>query len=663
MTYRKLTENEIAALEQQGCSADTWSNIEVAEDFDSSRLRSAHFSGTVRLGRFDGALEVSRGVEEPTGIYDSRVHDCTIGNNTRICNTRAVARYDIGERVLIENVGTLAVSGETAFGNGTEIDVLNEAGRRELPICDRLSAQLAYLIVVYRHDTELIGKLKALVAAYAQSRCSTRGEIGNGARIVNASTVRNVALGPCARVEGALLLEEGTVASTAADPATVGEGVIAREFIVLSGSVVDGGAMIAHTFVGQGVRIGRQFSAENSAFFANCEAFHGEACSVFAGPYTVTHHKSTLLIAAMYSFFNAGSGTNQSNHMYKLGPLHQGVMERGAKTGSSSYLLWPGRIGAFTAVIGKHYNNFDTSELPFSYITESGGRSVLTPAMNLFGVGTRRDSAKWPTRDRRKDPDKLDLIGFDFLSPYTIGKVVRGMEVLRNLYEKASKKAEYVSHKGIAIKRLLVRKACKHYELAVKVFIGEQLALRIKGLAKDASLREVRAQLVAPVKGGGDWLDLAGMPAPADEIRRLREAIAGGELGSLEDIHRELRIIHEGYGSAAWSWCAALIEQRLGVAMSDIAPEQLAGLVGDWREAAVRLNNMVLGDAAKEFDPSSMIGYGLDGDEQTTAADFEAVRGSFESNGFVQGLQKHNGEIERLAAELTAFLGGLAESR
>ena len=86
-------------------------------------------------------------------------------------------------------------------------------------------------------------------------------------------------------------------------------------------------------------RSGKQFSAENSVFFANSEAFHGEAVSVFGGPYTVTHHKSSLLIAGMYSFFNAGSGTNQSNHMYKLGPVHQGILERGSKTGSFAYLL------------------------------------------------------------------------------------------------------------------------------------------------------------------------------------------------------------------------------------------------------------------------------------------------------------------------------------
>ena len=49
---------------------------------------------------------------------------------------------------------------------------------------------------------------------------------------------------------------------------------------------------------------------------------------------------------------NAGSGSNQSNHMYKLGPIHQGTLERGAKTTSDSYILWPARVGAFSLVMG-----------------------------------------------------------------------------------------------------------------------------------------------------------------------------------------------------------------------------------------------------------------------------------------------------------------------
>ena len=169
------------------------------------------------------------------------------------------------------------------------------------------------------------------------------------------------------------------------------------------------GAILHNCFVGQAVRIEKQFSAENCLFFANCFASHGEACSVFAGPYTVTHHKSTLLIAGLFSFFNAGSGTNQSNHLYKLGPVHQGICERGCKTGSNAYLVWPARVGAFSTIIGSHYLHFDTSSMPFSYLLEENGRTILVPGTAIKSVGTVRDEHKWPQRDNRKDPHKLDF--------------------------------------------------------------------------------------------------------------------------------------------------------------------------------------------------------------------------------------------------------------
>ena len=174
---------------------------------------------------------------------------------------------------------------------------------------------------------------------YAAEIRSVTGKIGKKAVMMNCSHIRNVMIGPSAVVDGADRLNEGSVNSCPEDPVFIGPGVIMDHFIVCSGSNITDSAIIDKCFIGQGCVLGKQYSAENSLFFANCGGFHGEACSIFAGPYTVTHHKSTLLIAGIFSFMNAGSGSNQSNHMYKLGPIHQGIVERGSKTTSDSYLL------------------------------------------------------------------------------------------------------------------------------------------------------------------------------------------------------------------------------------------------------------------------------------------------------------------------------------
>ncbi|GAH75927.1 unnamed protein product, partial [marine sediment metagenome] len=272
-------------------------------------------------------------------------------------------------------------------GNGTEASVVNEAGGREIPIYDHLSAHTAYVLAFYRHRPKVIEKLQKMIADYTASVTSSVGLVAKGARIINCRIIKDVKIGPASVIEGVNRLENGSINSCPEDPVYIGPGVFAEDFIVCSGAKITDGTIICKCFVGQGTVLARQYSAENSVYFANCGGFHGEACAIFAGPYTVTHHKSTLLIAGLFSFLNAGSGTNQSNHMYKLGPVHQGVVERGSKTASDSYMLWPAKVGAFTVVMGRHYRNSDTSDLPFSYLIEHEDESVLVPGVNLRSVG------------------------------------------------------------------------------------------------------------------------------------------------------------------------------------------------------------------------------------------------------------------------------------
>jgi len=351
---RPLSAEEVARLSDQGCSCPDWSGVEVAEGFDPGTVRATHFSGRVRLGVFSKPVAFFGGVEKPAGIYNATIHNCTIGNNVYIGQIRNyIANYVIEDDVAIENVDLLAVEGESSFGNGTEVAVVNEAGGREIPIYDKLSAHTAYILAFYRHRPGVIERLGTMIAGYTDSVTSSVGWVAAGARLINCRIIKNLRIGPATVMEGVNRLENGSVNSCVEDPVYIGPGVYAEDFIICSGSKITDGAIISECFIGQCAELAKQYSAEGSVFFANCGGFHGEACSIFAGPYTVTHHKSTLLIAGLYSFLNAGSGTNQSNHMYKLGPNHQGIVERGSKTASDSYMLWPAKVGPFTVVMGK----------------------------------------------------------------------------------------------------------------------------------------------------------------------------------------------------------------------------------------------------------------------------------------------------------------------
>jgi hypothetical protein len=657
MTYRHLTKEETNRLLSQNCFADNWTSITVTEGFSPENIINTRFEGNIKLGNYSGTIEVAKNILQTCGIFNSFISNCEIGDHVYISDVKNLSNYIIEENVAISNIGSMVVMGESTFGNGTEIEVLNEGGGRELPIFDRLSSQTGYLTVVYRHDKDFTGKILGLIREYCESKRSNRGLVQTGARIQDSLIIRNVSVGSYAVISGASLLEEGTIRSCKEAPAFIGIGVVAKKFIILSGSGVDGGVMLDKCFAGQGVKIGKQYSAENSVFFANCEAFHGEACSLFAGPYTVTHHKSTLMIASLASFFNAGSGTNQSNHMYKLGPLHQGILERGSKTGSFSYLLLPCHIGAFTVVMGKHYSNFDTADFPFSYISEEKGKSELTPAMNLFTVGTRRDIDKWPARDRRKDPDKLDLIHFDLFNPYIAGKIINGINILNELAEKTDRKQDYVNYKGISIHRLLLKTTRKYYEMALKIYIGQEVVKRIQGMDHNSTLTDLRNMLTTQdTDGTGKWVDICGLFSPASKIDELVDSVKSRKIRSVDELYENLASIYNNYSKYAWAWCSSLISQQTGDKPENLPVDGLIQIIADWKTNAIKLNNMILKDAEKEFDPGSKIGFGIDGDADTRYSDFQAVRGEYDDNKFVISLQKESNEIEEKADRLIAVL-------
>ena len=580
MSHRKLSNTEITALQNQGCFSSDWSKIEVSDSFSTNSIHQVRFMGNVKLGKLGGPLQTKSGETLTSGLYSCKIDNCEIGDDVLLDGVQLVKNYKIKDRVIIEHVHSISVNAPSSFGNGFEIEVLNEGGGRELKIFDKLSAQLAYILVSYRHNAELVDAINGMIDDYAGKLSSGTGTIGSGTEIINTGTISEVNIGECASINGASLLKNGTIVSNKEAPASVGENVIAKNFIMLSGSKIDGGALVDKSFVGQGVEIGKQFSAENSVFFANSEAFHGEAVSIFAGPYTVTHHKSSLLIAGMYSFYNAGSGTNQSNHMYKLGPVHQGILERGSKTGSFAYLLWPCRIGAYSVVMGKNLASFDTSDFPFSYINVDNERSILTPGMNLFTVGTRRDSEKWPLRDKRKDPVKLDLINFEFLSPYIIQKVFTALDVLQELYDKASKKQETVFYKGIRIKRLMLKSTRKFYNMAVNIFLGDQVIRKLEKLDGAHSMESIRMEL-APGKGAitEKWLDLSGMIASEQAVGQLLGDITSGKVNTLEKISSALERTHAAYEDEVWNWTTRILAERLDLDVSQINADQLLELI------------------------------------------------------------------------------------
>lgn len=657
MTYRNLTGLEVEKLKACGCEADDWNTVFVDAPA-VEHIRRVRFSGTVRFGRFDRVFELPGGVKKHSGISDATLHNVTVGDDCLIENvSNYIANYVIGHDTVLENVDLVVTEGPCRFGNGVVVSVLNETGGREVKICDRLSAQTAYVMAMYRHRPALVKAMDAIVEDYAGRQESATGTIGSNVFIRNTRFLSGVRIGDGAVLSGVNRLRNGSVNSNMEAPVRIGHGVIADDFIISSGSLVEDNTTLTRCFIGQACRFGHAYSASDSLFFANCQGENGEACAIFAGPFTVTHHKSTLLIAGYFSFMNAGSGSNQSNHMYKLGPIHQGVLERGAKTSSDSYILWPSRVGAFSLVMGRHVNHSDTTWLPFSYLIEQQNTTYLVPGVNLRSVGTIRDAQKWPKRDARTDPDRLDSINYNLLSPYTIQKMFKGIQLLKNLQYSSGELSDVYAYHSAKIRNGSLRRGIELYETAITKFLGNSIIKKLENLPAGASDEEIRAALLPVVEGGkGRWIDLSGLIAPKEEVLTLFERVEKGEVRSLDEVDAAFRKMHADYYRMEWTWAYDKFAGFFGYPLESVTAGQVRDIVERWKVAVIGLDRMLYEDAKKEFNLASMTGFGADGSREDKEMDFEQVRGVFESNSFVQAVLEHIRVKEALGNELLGRL-------
>ena len=641
---------EISRLRSQMCTAADWSEIEVAEGFSTDHVFYTRFSGRIRIGAFRKEFILAGGMKKHSGLYHATLHNVVVGDDCCIENVKNyIANYNIGNGSFIENVDIILTDGVSSFGNGVEVSVLNETGGREVMIYDRLSAQQAYVMALYRHRPQLVARLREIIGKYVASVSSPTGTIGSGVTIADAGYIKNVRIGDCCKIEGTARLKNGSINSNAEAPVHIGVGVIGDDFIISSGSSVEDGVTFSRCFIGQACRLGHTYSASDSLFFSNCQGENGEACAIFAGPYTVTHHKSTLLIAGMFSFMNAGSGSNQSNHMYKLGPIHQGIMERGAKTSSDSYLLWPAKIGAFSLVMGRHVSHLDTSNLPFSYLIEQQSTSYIFPGVNLKSVGTIRDARKWPKRDGRTGPDILDCINYNLLSPFTVQKMFRALDILEGILAASGEVSDVYSYMGAKIRSSSLKNGIRYYNIAINKFLGNSIIKRLEdigfpaGTTKEERNAVIRGRLRPDMQAGdGEWVDVSGMIAPKQEVEALLDDIENGAVSDVYRLHSRFEEMHSHYYDYEWTWAYNRIRSFYGIEPSQITVSDVIGIVERWKEAVVGLDRMVYEDARKEFSLAAMTSFGADGDADIRSLDFAEVRGGqFESNPFVMETLDH----------------------
>ncbi len=585
---RNLSTQEITQLESQNCTAEDWSLILVSDDFDPNYVRNVEFYGQVSMGSFNAICEISEGFNKHTGIRNASLRNVTIGDNCLIENIRGfINNYSIGNDCVIANVGTIETTSNASFGEGTVISVLNEVGDGNVMIFDGLNSQLASLMCKYEQDTDFTTAVRQLIHNYIDDkrRNTTCGTIRNHVRIVNTGKITNCHIGSNCVIEGASLLCECTLKSVPEAIVKIGTGVIIESCVIFNGSTISNNAKLERCFVGEACKITDGFTAESSLFFANNYMSNGEACAAFCGPFSASHHKCSLLIGAEFSFYNAGSNTNFSNHAYKMGPLHWGTLERGTKTASGSYILMPAKIGTFSVCFGKLMHHPDTRKLPFSYLIAYGEDMYLIPGRNLTTVGLYRDIRKWPKRDKRPAGGKNSIVNFDWLSPFSVGGIMVAKRTLEALLEVSGDVESYNYHDYV-IKNSSLKKGIKYYDIALRIYMG--------AVMKRHRLEQPRSSV-----GTGKWSDLSGLLIPLTEEQRIVQAIKDGSLNTVDAVREEFLAANANYNEYRWAWSYRLICEYYG--LSTITDADALRIQDDYIKARRAWIAEIRKDAEREF--------------------------------------------------------------
>ena len=588
--YRPLTTEEIEVLKHNDCWAEDWTSVNVSEDFKPNFMHRVMLYGEINIGSFNKNVEVSQGFVKHSGINNATLRNVTIGDDCLIENVgNFINNYTIGDDCYISNISTMETTEGATYGEGNLVSVLNEVGEGNVILFSDLNSQLAAFMVKHFPDKEMKEKIRQLIKTDIDNKMPDRGQIGNNVKIINTKEITNCVINDYCEVNGASRLSDCTLLGSVHGNVYIGTGVITENSIIAEGASVINSVKIQDCFVGEACQLSNGFTASASVFFANSYMSNGEACAAFCGPFTASHHKSSLLIGGMFSFYNAGSATNFSNHAYKMGPMHWGILERGSKTASGAYLLMPATLGSFSVCFGKLMHHPNTRNLPFAYLIADGDKMFLIPGRNITTVGLYRDIKKWPKRDLRAMENRKSIVNFDWLSPYSVGEILKGKKILENLREVTGDNvSQYLYHEYI-IPASSLHKGIKYYGIALRIYMGAVLKRVLK---RDPAI-------TPPASHVGDWDDLSGLLLPVSEEEGIVRDVKEGTIENIEQLLDRFEEINANYRDYQWAWTYQMICDYYGI--SDITLEDANRIHEDYIKARRSWIAEIRKDAEKEF--------------------------------------------------------------
>jgi len=672
--WRGLRADELEELVKNGNTSENWDDVLVADGFNPLHVRNCQFSGLVRIGRIGDVSLMLHELAVPAGITNSHVISCDVGDDAAIHNVRHMARYIVGDNVMLLNIDELQTTNHSKFGNGIVkegededvrvwMDLINETGGRAVMPFDGITPGDAYIWARYRQDAELQARLREITQAQFDPHRGFYGTIGDATVIKNCRIIKDVKIGPCAYVKGANKLKNLTINSSEQEPAQIGEGVELVNGIIGFGCHVFYGCkavrfvMCNNTSLKYGARLIHSLLGDNSTVSC-CEILHN---LVF--PAHEQHHNNSFLTSSLVKGQSnvAAGATIGSNHNSRA---NDGEIEAGRG-------FWPGlcvtlkhscRFASFVLLAKGDYPAELNVPLPFSLLTDdqTNGRLVVMPAFwwmyNMYALA--RNTWKFQTRDKRKT--RTQNIEFDSLAPDTAEEIFAAMRLLEIWTARARLRAdgetpddrgddeladlgrellsaeadgtadlEVVGENMECSRRKVViikaRRAYQAYRQMLHYYAVRNLLAWMEG--------DGEADLAAMCKAlGGEretnWVNVGGQLIPEGDLQKLLSDVKSGELGDWGRIHEAYDELWRRYPRAKQRHAFATLLELLG------ADELTGDLWHDALDEAVRIQDYVAEQVyltrKKDYDnPFRRATF-------AGAEEMEAVIGKPEENSFVK---------------------------
>ncbi len=442
--WRHLRADEVECLIKNDNTSSNWDEVLVSDPFDPQQIANSRFFGLVRIGRLRNIVLQHHDLRLPSGITNSLIIACDIGDDVAIHNVHYLAHYIIGNQTILFNIDEMHVTDHAKFGNGilkegepeqvrTWLDLMNEAGCRQVLPFDGMTSADAYLWAKYIDDKALQEKLKEITQNSVDNHRGVYGTTGSHSVIKNSLILKDVKIGSHCYIKGANKLKNLTINSSEKGPTQIGEGVELVNGIIGYGCRIFYGCKAVKFVMGNnsslkyGARLINSYLGDNSTISC-CEVLNN-----LLFPAHEQHHNNSFLVAAvvMGQSNMAAGATIGSNHNSRAND-NEVQAGRGFWPGLCASVKHSSRFASFVLLSKADYPSELDIPLPFSLLSNNVSKDQLEvlPAYwwlyNMYALA--RNAWKYLQRDNRSHA--VQHIEFDPLAPDTVEECITARSLL-----------------------------------------------------------------------------------------------------------------------------------------------------------------------------------------------------------------------------------------